>query len=1349
MARGAASRLVLVAALALLGTLVLLALPALGNDYHYDNVQLTGVHRDKVIEVWGVVTVPANSSLVLQNVTLLFHKENVSSCGIRMEAGSSLEVQDGDDDPDTTEDASTVAATGGAWFIYGVDARRFSVGNSALVNVSVTWRDPWSGMYMGSRINADLIDIDHASVLVGPQDLTLLGGIVNITGSTVRTIAGARSLNLRGDRVQVLDSTLTLYSPRLDGVVVVIRRSQITGAYLMIDDAGTVQMDRCVFNGPMIRTRDVDRLSIKDSAFESSGIRNDYLLPQLSLQGCTFRDFDSMYYIINVASASMVDCSFQGAGVDVEVIFEGLLISGCRFNGFDRALEFSGDRGSAVLEDVSIVNCTTGLEAEGWEGEISVRNGTFRDIWNTALMITGAMEVRVTGCDFDNVSLPIMVSTTAQGATGAWVEDCSAVGLRVAGIECTGGNLTAANLSLDEHVPEAGWTFGIRFRGLTRAPDITVQVRDVEVTNATHGIAIEAVSFCKVVASLESIRTQRCSMGIQANNIEVLRASGVTITGSELGINVTSTGRVHLDGVEVGNGRDGILLFNVDTVDLGYLDLHHLRGMALDELWVGQASWNLTRPQVLKDLVIGVVSDVTVATDLTLDGVDLELRSTTYDGQGLVVLPGASLTLADASVGGRADSPGYFHVMDGGALVARDSVLHHIGALHSSMTKWGPMLEGGTHDLAGLTVSECRTGLVLMNANATLADCLLRGQVTSLYVLGSNVRVEGGSISGALTALFATSSSVEVRDCRMERSLVPIRAEVSQLVMSNSTVSTTNRVMDLVSASAILHNCSLHTDGTLLMAKSSKVEIWWSDIVPLRAPGGFVEGGEVDLYDTRHWGDWTVNGAPGRVRFLWHHDASAHYRWDGRPAAGEAIVVSTASGETATNVTVGADGTAPRMWLVQMEIEPYANTVHAPFLLTIDREGLLGQATSLGSEAWAGSIEVVDVSPPRLAVSRPSDGGLLSSTSVPVEGTLEEMGSGLQGLEISLDGGWWENVSVTEGRWALVVEAFDGPHEVVVRARDMDGNEVRVASTFSVDTVAPLLGFTDPKAGAAFTNTQVTLRGLVVLDDGSGILRLTVDGSDIHLSENGTFEVSVSLRNEGEVEFLAEAWDAAGNRGEARLVLLRDTQAPVVTVDPLPALTNRTALTLSGNVSDLTRVDATLNGRFVPLTPEGRFAIDLNLSLGVNHLSLEFTDAVGNSARQRVLLVMDNLINGTIVYPRQGEALGTTRVEVEVETDPGVWVRVRGHTEWTMSLPNGTLVAPVDLPGRGQHSLLVEFRDAAGNTLVRAVDVTVRAPPEDREGTLGAWWLLATALLLAGVVVLALRVARPRSPGPR
>lgn len=1332
----------------MLGALALLALPALGDDQYHGSVQLTGVHEDKVIEVWGTVIVPSNSSLVLENVTLLFHKDNASVCGIWLAPGSKLEIRDGDGDPDTTEDASTVTSTGGEWFFASVNARRLTVVNSAIINCSRPWWDPTVGRTVSSVIRADYIDIDHASMLIGPHDLTIWGGIVNITESTVGTLTNAYYLRLLGDRVQVQDSTLSVASPWLGGSVVVLRRTQIMSAYLLIDDAGTVQMDRCVFQGPTIRTWDVYRLSIKDSVFESSDIWNVDLLPQLSLQGCTFRDLDSIFYHIYVETLSMVDCSFQGAGVDVEVIFEDLLISGCQFNGLERALRFLGDHGSAVLEGVSIVNCTAGLEAIDWQGDLSVRNGTFRDIQNTGLLVTGALEVRVTGCKFHNVSLPIRVSTTAPGATGAWVEGCTVKRLRTAGIECVGGNLTATNLSLEDRVPEVGWTFGVHFTNQARLPIINVEVRDVEVVNATHAISIETISSCKVNATLENVRADQCEQGIQAYNLETFDASRVSIVGAKLGINVTGTVKVLMDGIEVGHGRDGILLFNIDIVDLGYLDLHHLTGMAVDELWIGEARWNFTRPQVLEDLFIGVVSDVTVSADLTLDGVDLEIRSTAYDAQGFVVLPGATLTLADSSIGGRANSPCYFQVMDGATLAVRDSVIHHAGALHSSMRKWGPVLEGGTHQLTGLTISECRTGLVLVNCNVTLVDCLLRGEIASLYMLASNVTVEGGSISGALTALHLLSGSIDVRNCRLERSLTPVRVESGVLVMENTTLSTTNRVMDLYSSTAVLINCSLHTEGTLLQATASHVELWWSDIVPLRSPGGTVDGSDIDLYDTRHWGDWSVKGTSGRVRMLWHHDASAHYRWNGEPASDEVITVSTALGELATNVTVGLDGTAPRLWLVQLEIEAVSYTIFAPFTMTIDREGLFGQATSLGSEAWEGSIEVADVSPPDVKVSAPTSGSLIATTSVRVEGTLVELGSGMESLEASLDGAWWENVTVSGDGWSLEVVAFDGGHEVRVRARDRDGNEVTASSSFFVDTVAPLVGFTEPKPGTAFTNTMVLLRGLVVRDEGSAIKRFLVDGSDVGLTENGTFEVAVSLRNEGEVEFIAEAWDMAGNRGVARLVLLRDTEAPVVAIDTVPDLTNSTAITVSGNISDLTRVEVTLNERYVPVTVDGTFSIDLNLSLGPNPLVLEFTDAVGNKVRKRYDVVMDNLINGSIVYPHQGEVLEVTHIEVQVDTDPGVWVRVRGHTEWTMALPNGTLMAAVDLPGRGEHSLFLEFRDAAGNTLVRSVDVTVKAPKEgEGEGADSAWWFLATAVVLVAVVVLALRTTRPRAPG--
>ena len=69
---------------------------------------------------------------------------------------------------------------------------------------------------------------------------------------------------------------------------------------------------------------------------------------------------------------------------------------------------------------------------------------------------------------------------------------------------------------------------------------------------------------------------------------------------------------------------------------------------------------------------------------------------------------------------------------------------------------------------------------------------------------------------------------------------------------------------------------------------------------------------------------------------------------------------------------------------------------------------------------------------------------------------------------------------------------------------------------------------------------------------------------------------------EGPNTLAFRAVDAAGNRTDSTRTVIRDTQAPVVTLNSLPdSATVRadSAVTVSGTITDLTKVTANVNGQ--------------------------------------------------------------------------------------------------------------------------------------------------------------------------
>jgi cysteine-rich repeat protein len=67
---------------------------------------------------------------------------------------------------------------------------------------------------------------------------------------------------------------------------------------------------------------------------------------------------------------------------------------------------------------------------------------------------------------------------------------------------------------------------------------------------------------------------------------------------------------------------------------------------------------------------------------------------------------------------------------------------------------------------------------------------------------------------------------------------------------------------------------------------------------------------------------------------------------------------------------------------------------------------------------------------------------------------------------------------------------------------------------------------------------------------------------------NGTWNISISLTQEGENAIAEIAKDVAGNTAQFNKTIFLDTQAPVIVNDPVPQFTNATSINITGTVTD-------------------------------------------------------------------------------------------------------------------------------------------------------------------------------------
>ncbi len=115
----------------------------------------------------------------------------------------------------------------------------------------------------------------------------------------------------------------------------------------------------------------------------------------------------------------------------------------------------------------------------------------------------------------------------------------------------------------------------------------------------------------------------------------------------------------------------------------------------------------------------------------------------------------------------------------------------------------------------------------------------------------------------------------------------------------------------------------------------------------------------------------------------------------------------------------------------------------------------------------------VDATPPVLAITSPTGGGWLTTSTVTVTWSASDAVSGLDRLETSLDGG--ATIPVGTSTSHAFAALSDQTHTVEVRAYDLAGNVAVATVILNVDTTPPALQITAPTEAQSFGTSAVVV----------------------------------------------------------------------------------------------------------------------------------------------------------------------------------------------------------------------------------------------------------------------------------
>jgi uncharacterized protein YfaP (DUF2135 family) len=413
----------------------------------------------------------------------------------------------------------------------------------------------------------------------------------------------------------------------------------------------------------------------------------------------------------------------------------------------------------------------------------------------------------------------------------------------------------------------------------------------------------------------------------------------------------------------------------------------------------------------------------------------------------------------------------------------------------------------------------------------------------------------------------------------------------------------------------------------------------------------------------------------------------------GLPAEDALVVFKKSTGQYHTSRIADGVGHLTPILYPSWRIEKGHVDRISPYNLEITASGLVTHATLKVEEDHQAFVPVVDWAKPFVSVEKPYDGALVNVADLTVKGFLLEVGSGLDGAWVSLDGENWKEVEPQQ-IWESRFEGLEhGPARIYAKARDRSGNVNVTHVDFKLDLLGPDLDILQPLDG-----TRTTQRQIVVEATTEVTAELFLDGVPVSNLQGKLYEHYTLTQ--GLNIIVVEAVDESGNAAIQVLHVWHDTVAPALFVSsPQDYQVSPVALI---KVTGRTESDSvvTINDVTAPVDADGWFAASYLLTSRENLLAVESRDRAGNVNVTYLHVTLDDQPPVfTIKTPADGTLTSATEVEVEgsvsnEDLDATVYV-------------NGERVAQ-----EGRFTTTVVLEEGENRIEVRAID------PNGRESVL-------------------------------
>jgi len=719
--------------------------------------------------------------------------------------------------------------------------------------------------------------------------------------------------------------------------------------------------------------------------------------------------------------------------------------------------------------------------------------------------------------------------------------------------------------------------------------------------------------------------------------------------------------------------------------------------------------WTVMGVQSYKDVTIVLDGNLSVnsLSTLILDNVTL-LINCSFSGEHTIdILPGGMLKTFNgttiASSNPAPDTRYCLRVRQNAFLDLRDSHIDHCGFDSLVLENTGLLLESGFSTIQNVSFSNNYRAIILQNCSADITNCSFQNDqegvcainasanvtgcdFTSLdgwavqATVGSNVTVTGctvtGDVGGSSNGTFSEHSRLAIAGCAFSDGYQGIAGRFSTISLENSSIANFSHSPVFLMGSAYMDSLNSTFNQTAVqMFDSCWLNVSWV----------------VDIHAAMESG--------GDAALAWAH-------------------VSETPGLLVISDRLDGAG-----WLRGLKLREYDRTKDVRLNRTPHSVNVTqGNSWNLTTVEVRSGLELaltLDDVVPAIVISSPANGTLTNESSVFLEGTAADNGTGLVRVQARVDGGAWTQAAGLES-WNITLPLDHGIHTIEARALDRMGNAGAAAVELSVDLSAPLLTVTEPADGI-YTNSSI----IWVAGTSEPGATVNVNGRSAAVNAtDGKWAASVSL-TEGNNTITVESRDTAGNLASTALRVFLDTVIPFINLtEPADnSYWNKSFVMVAGSTEPGSLVYIADK---VVRAEDGSFRDVVLLSEGANAVNISVRDRAGNTNARALTLHLDQSrpfieLDSYTTLTKAPDVLLSGRVETGAELSVD---------DAHIIVTNGTFSTYVQLSS-GSNTIILTARDRAGNSNTTTIRITRdRVPPAVMVTTPEEGMVVNTATLL-------------------